>query len=126
MSRIGKTPIPVPSGVEITISGRHVAVKGPKGSLQRDIPGVITIRQDDGTLVVERPDDERENRAMHGLVRSLVNNMVEGVTKGFTKTLEAMDLLQVIVTHDTNGAVIDTDKPVDQLGAIAEKDAIFM
>ena len=88
MSRIGKSPIPVPSGVEITITGSHVAVKGPKGSLERDIPGAITIRQDDATLVVERPDDERENRAMHGLVRSLVNNMVVGVTDGFSKELE--------------------------------------
>ena len=75
MSRIGTSPIPVPSGVEVTISGRHVAVKGPKGTLQRDIPGAITIRQTDGELIVERPDDERESRAMHGLVRSLVDNM---------------------------------------------------
>ena len=88
MSRIGTTPIPVPSGVEITISGRHVVVKGPKASLERDIPGAITVRQDDGELIVERPDDERENRAMHGLVRSLINNMVVGVTDGFTKELE--------------------------------------
>jgi large subunit ribosomal protein L6 len=88
MSRIGKAPIPVPSGVDVTISDGHIAVKGPKGALERDIPGIITVRQDGERLVVERPDDERGNRAMHGLVRSLVNNMVVGVTQGFTKELE--------------------------------------
>jgi len=88
MSRIGKAPIPVPSGVDVAISGAHISVKGPKGALERDIPGVITVRQDGENLVVERPDDERENRAMHGLVRSLINNMVLGVTQGFRKELE--------------------------------------
>ncbi|HET6954710.1 MAG TPA: 50S ribosomal protein L6 [Acidimicrobiales bacterium] len=88
MSRIGKSPIPVPSGVDVAISGAHITVKGPKGSLERDIPGAITIRQDGDILVVERPDDERRNRAMHGLVRSLINNMVLGVTQGFRKELE--------------------------------------
>jgi len=88
MSRIGKAPIPVPSGVDVAISGAHISVTGPKGTLQRDIPGVITVRQDGENLVVERPDDERENRAMHGLVRSLINNMVLGVTQGFRKELE--------------------------------------
>jgi large subunit ribosomal protein L6 len=88
MSRIGKSPIPVPSGVEVTLAGQHVTVKGPQGTLERDIPGEITVRQEDSTLLVERPDDERHNRALHGLVRSLVNNMVVGVTAGFTKELE--------------------------------------
>ena len=88
MSRIGKAPIPVPSGVDVTVSGRHVTVKGPKGTLDREIPGTITIRQEGEELLVERPDDERQSRAMHGLVRSLVNNMVVGVTDGFTKELE--------------------------------------
>jgi large subunit ribosomal protein L6 len=88
MSRIGKSPIPVPSGVDVTISNRHIAVKGPKGSLERDVPGTITVRQEGDALIVERPDDERQNRAMHGLVRSLINNMVVGVTQGFTKELE--------------------------------------
>jgi len=88
MSRIGKSPIEVPSGVDINISGRQISVKGPKGTLEREIPGEITVRQDGETLVVERPDEERESRAMHGLVRSLVNNMVLGVTDGFTKELE--------------------------------------
>ena len=88
MSRIGKAPIAVPSGVDVTIAGRHVTVKGPKGTLERDIPGAITIRQDGDQLLVERPDDQRENRAMHGLVRSLVNNMVVGVHEEFVKELE--------------------------------------
>ena len=88
MSRIGKAPIPVPSGVTVTIADRHITVAGPKGSLERDLPGVITVRQDDSVLLVERPDDERHNRAQHGLTRSLVNNMVVGVTQGFIKELE--------------------------------------
>jgi large subunit ribosomal protein L6 len=88
MSRIGKAPIPIPSGVDVTVDDRHVTVKGPKGTLDRDIPGAITVRRDDAQLVVERPDDERNNRALHGLTRSLVNNMVIGVTEGFTKELE--------------------------------------
>ncbi|HYI61476.1 MAG TPA: 50S ribosomal protein L6 [Acidimicrobiales bacterium] len=88
MSRVGKAPIPVPSGVDIAIAGRTVTVKGPKGTLARDLPGTVTIRQDGDTLLVERPDDERRTRAMHGLVRSLVNNMVVGVSQEFSKELE--------------------------------------
>jgi len=78
----------VPSGVDIAIDGRHVRVNGPNGTLERDIPGEITVRQDDGQLLVERPNDERMNRALHGLTRSLINNMVLGVTQGFTRELE--------------------------------------
>jgi large subunit ribosomal protein L6 len=74
--------------VDVTISDGHLTVKGPKGTLQRDLPGAITVRQDGEALLVERPNDERQNRALHGLVRSLVNNMVVGVTQGFTKELE--------------------------------------
>ena len=88
MSRIGRKPIPIPSGVEVTIAGRQVTVKGPKGTLERLIPGEITVRQDGEELLVERPNDERQNRAMHGLVRSLVNNMVVGVHQELTKELE--------------------------------------
>ena len=88
MSRIGKAPIPIPSGVDVTIAGGHITVKGPKGTLERDIPGAITVRQEGDELLVERPDDERQNRALHGLVRSLVNNMVVGVHQEFTKELE--------------------------------------
>src|SRR5688572_21366189 len=88
MSRVGKSPIPVPSGVDITLANRHVTVKGPKGTLERDIPETISLRQEDGVLLVERADDERQNRALHGLVRALVNNMVVGVSQEFTKELE--------------------------------------
>jgi len=88
MSRIGKAPIPVPSGVDVSISGRTITVKGPKGTLSRVIPGEIIVRQEESTLFVERPNDDRDNRAKHGLVRSLVNNMVIGVTDGFAKELE--------------------------------------
>ena len=88
MSRIGKTPITVPSGVDVAVSGRTITVKGPKGTLSRAIPGEIIVRQEDSTLLVERPDDERHNRALHGLTRSLVNNMVLGVTDGFRKQLD--------------------------------------
>jgi large subunit ribosomal protein L6 len=88
MSRIGNAPVTVPSGVEVTVAGRNVTVKGPKGTLSRAIPGDIEITQDDGVLHFARPDDERQNRALHGLTRSLVNNMVVGVTKGFRKELE--------------------------------------
>jgi large subunit ribosomal protein L6 len=88
MSRIGRAPITVPSGVDVSIDGPSITVKGPKGSLSRDLPGVITVRQEDGRLLVERPNDERRNRAMHGLTRALVNNMVLGVTEGFKKDLD--------------------------------------
>src|SRR5437763_15908942 len=88
MSRVGRSPIPVPSGVDISVADGQVTVKGPQGTLSRVLPEPITIRQDEGQLLVERPDDERNNRALHGLVRSLVNNMVVGVSQEFTKELE--------------------------------------
>jgi large subunit ribosomal protein L6 len=90
MSRIGRAPITVPSGVEVTVADRLVTVKGPNGSLSRPVPGDITVRhaEEGGTLLVERPDDQRQNRALHGLTRTLVSNMVTGVTAGFTKDLE--------------------------------------
>ena len=89
MSRIGRLPIPVPSGVDVSIDGRNVTVKGPKGTLSHRVAEPIEIAKvDDGTLEVTRPDDERQNRALHGLSRTLVNNMVIGVTDGYSKTLE--------------------------------------
>jgi len=88
MSRIGKALIPVPAGVDVSISGSSVTVKGPQGSLSRDLVGGITVRQDEANLVVERPNDERESRSLHGLSRALINNMVVGVTTGFAKELD--------------------------------------
>jgi len=89
MSRIGRLPIPVPAGVDITISGQDVVVKGPKGTLSHTVATPIVVEKaDDGTVAVTRPDDERRNRALHGLSRTLVANMVIGVTDGYTKTLE--------------------------------------
>ena len=88
MSRIGKLPVQVPNSVKVTLGPGHVKVEGPKGQLERSLPPTITVKQQDGELVFERPNDEFQHRAMHGLVRSLVANMVEGVEKGFTKHLE--------------------------------------
>jgi len=89
MSRIGKLPIPVPSGVDVSIDGQQVTVKGPKGTLSHTVAEPIVVeRVEDGTLAVKRPDDERHNRALHGLTRSLVNNLVVGVTAGYEKKLE--------------------------------------
>jgi large subunit ribosomal protein L6 len=88
MSRIGKSPIPVPSGVTVALAEESVTVTGPHGSLDRRLPRGITIAQEGDVLVVDRPDDEREHRALHGLTRSLVANMVIGVTEGFSKELE--------------------------------------
>ncbi len=89
MSRIGRLPIPVPSGVEVTLDGQAVTVKGPKGTLTHTVPAPITIeRAENGTLLVGRPDDERESRSLHGLTRSLVANMVTGVTDGYAKGME--------------------------------------
>ncbi|MGH8969880.1 MAG: 50S ribosomal protein L6 [Actinomycetes bacterium] len=89
MSRIGRLPIPVPSGVDVTLDGRAVTVKGPKGTLSHTVAEPMEItRADDGTIAVTRPNDERQNRALHGLSRTLVANMVIGVTDGYSKTLE--------------------------------------
>jgi large subunit ribosomal protein L6 len=89
MSRIGKLPITVPSGVDVTVAERLVTVKGPKGSLSHNVADPITIdRGDDGTIEVVRPDDERQSRSLHGLTRTLIANMVQGVTEGYEKRLE--------------------------------------
>ena len=91
MSRIGKAPIEVPSGVTIDVSDDNVVkVKGPKGELQERIDPALSIKVEDGTLTVERPDDSKRNRSLHGLSRSLINNMVVGVTEGYTRVLEAV------------------------------------
>jgi large subunit ribosomal protein L6 len=88
MSRIGKLPIPVPSGVDIAIDERLVTVKGPKGTLSHSVAAPITVEKSDGVVEVKRPDDERESRSLHGLTRTLINNMVVGVTDGYEKKLE--------------------------------------
>ena len=88
MSRIGRQPIPVPAGVKVVLAGQHVTVTGPKGTLNRDIIEPIRVEQQDGQLLVTRPDDEPRSRAMHGLTRTLVANMVTGVTSGFSKSLQ--------------------------------------
>jgi large subunit ribosomal protein L6 len=89
MSRIGKQPIPVPAGVDVTIDGQNVSVKGPKGTLEVEVAQPITVARDgDGAIVVTRPDDERHNRSLHGLSRTLVSNLVTGVTQGYTTKME--------------------------------------
>lgn len=87
MSRIGRKPITIPAKVEIKIDGKHITVKGPKGQLSMDVHPDIDVKMDDGQLVVERPSDTREHRALHGLTRALVNNLVTGVSAGFRRTL---------------------------------------
>jgi large subunit ribosomal protein L6 len=88
MSRIGRTPVAIPAGVDVTISGREVTVKGPRGTLSMEVAVPIEVAQADGAITVTRPNDEGEIRALHGLSRSLIANMVTGVTEGFRKTLE--------------------------------------
>ena len=88
MSRIGKMPITVPAGVTVTIENNYVTVKGPKGELARQISKNMKLTMDNGDITVERPNDEKENRSLHGLSRTLINNMIVGVTTGFSKTLE--------------------------------------
>src|SRR5579863_9142830 len=88
MSRIGRAPIPLPGGVEVTIEPERVRVDGPRGSLEERIPRDITVSKEDGQLLVRRPTDRGEHRALHGLVRTLVANMVIGVTDGYEKRLE--------------------------------------
>ena len=88
MSRIGKLPIAIPSGVDVKIEGNVVTVKGPKGTLTKEVHPAMTLVVEDGKILVQRPDDEPVHRSLHGLTRTLVANMVEGVTKGFTKSLE--------------------------------------
>jgi large subunit ribosomal protein L6 len=89
MSRIGKLPIPVPSGVDVTLAEREVTVKGPKGTLSHTVAAPISVaRGDDGTIEVARPDDHRDSKSLHGLTRTLIANMVQGVTDGYEKRLE--------------------------------------
>lgn len=103
MSRIGKLPIPVPTGVEVSVDGRDVTIKGPKGTLTHTLPEIIGIeRSEDGTLEVRRPDDERESKALHGLTRTLVANMVTGVTEGYVKKLEIVGVGYRVMARGQN------------------------
>jgi large subunit ribosomal protein L6 len=88
MSRIGKLPVAVPSGVDVQVDASTVTVKGPKGTLSHVVPAPITVEKAEGTVEVRRPDDERRSKALHGLTRTLINNMVVGVTEGYEKKLE--------------------------------------
>ncbi len=88
MSRIGKKPIDVPAGVTVTLDGRNVTVKGPRGTLSRSLPPIVTAKLEGSVVNVTRPDDETASKAMHGLTRTLIANMVDGVTKGFQKNLD--------------------------------------
>lgn len=88
MSRIGKMPVPVPSGVDVNIDGNFVTIRGPKGELSQEFSPLMDIRLEDGVIYVERPNDENKVKALHGLTRALINNMVLGVTEGYSKSLE--------------------------------------
>ncbi len=89
MSRIGKMPIAIPGGVSVEVAeNNHVTVKGPKGTLSRTLPQAMAIKQENGVLTVERPNDNKESKSLHGLTRALINNMVTGVTEGYSKVLE--------------------------------------
>ena len=103
MSRIGKQPITVPTGVDVTITGQNVAVKGPKGTLTLDVAEPIAVsRGDDGAIVVTRPNDERRNRSLHGLSRTLIANLVEGVTQGYTTKMEIFGVGYRVVAKGSN------------------------
>ena len=102
MSRIGRLPVPVPTGVEVSIDGREVTVKGPKGSLAHTVAEPIAVAVEDGQLSVTRPDDERASRSLHGLTRSLIANMVTGVTEGYVKRLEIVGTGYRVQARGTN------------------------
>jgi large subunit ribosomal protein L6 len=103
MSRIGKQPITVPAGVDVVIDGRTVTVRGPKGTLSHTVPEPITVRREqDGTLLVQRPDDARRSKSLHGLSRTLVNNMVLGVSQGYEKRMEIHGVGYRVVAKGSN------------------------
>ncbi len=103
MSRIGRQPVPVPPGVDVTIDGQNLSVKGPKGALEMSVAEPITVsRNDDGALVVSRPDDERRNRSLHGLSRTLIANLVTGVTQGYTTKMEIFGVGYRVVQKGSN------------------------
>ena len=114
MSRIGRVPVPVPTGVDVTIDGPVVTVQGPKGTLTHTIPAPIQVAQEDGTLVVTRPDDERASRSLHGLTRTLLANLITGVTDGYTKRLEIVGTgYRVTAKGDTLEFALGFSHPVN-------------
>ena len=106
MSRIGKLPVPIPSGVDVSLSGQTLTVKGPKGTLTQEIHPGVTVNIGDGEITVTRPDDEREHRALHGLFRSLIANMVVGVTEGYTRRLEIVGVGYRAALRGSNGLTL--------------------
>ena len=114
MSRVGKQPIPLPQGVEVDIKGTHVTVKGPRGQLERDLQSEMSVSLDDGQVVVARPSDQPRHRALHGLTRALVANMVKGVSEGFAKTLELQGVGYRAQMQGTNLVLaVGYSKPVE-------------
>ena len=141
MSRVGSAPIEIPSGVDVTVKGQSITVKGPKGELTRVIDEPITAKVEDGTLFVERPNDQRQNKALHGLFRSLVNNMVIGVDKGYSKELAILGVgyraalkgsfieLQVGFSHVVNldtpdGIVVEVPEPTKIIVSGIDKELV--
>jgi large subunit ribosomal protein L6 len=129
MSRIGKKPVPIPKGVTLTINGMHIAVQGPKGKLERDLPPFVAVKVEDGKVLVARVGEERESNAMHGLARALIQNMIQGVVTPYKKSLEISGVgyradlkgqtlnLQVGLSHEVNhpipaGVACAVDKQV--------------
>ena len=115
MSRIGKQPVAIPSGVDVNLSGRTLTVKGPKGTLTQEVHPDVTVEINDGEVVVTRPNDERENRALHGLFRSLIAIMVVGVTDGYTRRLEIVGVGYRAALRGSNGLTLQMgfSHPVD-------------
>jgi large subunit ribosomal protein L6 len=114
MSRVGNMPVPVPPGVEVSVDGNVVSVKGPKGELSRQIPDVIRVNTEDGRLLVQRSSDDRQARALHGLTRSLVANMITGVTQGYQKGLELIGVGYRATKSGSNlSLAVGYSKPVE-------------
>ncbi len=128
MSRIGKQPIPIPDKVQVTIDGSLVTVKGPKGELSHRFPVDMTIKQQDGQIVVERPTDQKRHRALHGMTRALIANMVSGVSEGFEKVLEVVGVGyraemqgQTLVMHLGYSHPIEVQPPQDVEFVVEER-----
>ena len=141
MSRIGKKPVAIPAGVEVKIDGNEVTVKGAKGELHHTIVGAITAKVEGAEVIVERPNDEKENRALHGLTRTLISNMIEGVSKGYSKELDVIGVgyrvakqgkqlvmnlgySHQVVVDEIEGITIDVPNPNKIVISGADKQAV--